>query len=187
MSRGRLGEVTCEIMTLMSWKYHHWKEHRKLRFEYAIRFGKGCCSLFGPVFPLDQARFAGLIDLSGAVYITIIFHSFFGPGPQFRTFFDKKYFVLLWKTYFGGLELKTWLSLYVFCFKCIFFSKLSGDRIRNISRFHQSKEIVVDLSVALPFTISSYNVSSLYLYRRISIENKTWAVFGNSSNNRFIA
>lgn len=102
-------------------------------------------------------------------------------------FFDNKYFVLLWKTYFGGLELKTWLSLYVFCFKCISFSKLSGDRIRNISRFHQSKEIVVDLSVALPFTISSYNVSSLYLYRRISIENKTWAVFGNSSNNRFIA
>ena len=74
-----------------------------------------------------------------------------------------------------------------FLFQMHFFSKLSGDRIRNISRFHQSKEIVVDLSVALPFTISSYNVSSLYLYRRISIENKTWAVFGNSSNNRFIA
>ena len=51
ISRGCQENVTSEIRTLMSWKYHHWKEHRKLRFECAIRFGKGCCSLFGPVFP----------------------------------------------------------------------------------------------------------------------------------------
>ena len=187
MCTGRPGDVTSEIKTLMSWKYHHWKEHRKLRFECAIRFGKGCCSLFGPVFPLDQVRCADLIDLWGAVYMTIIFHSFFGLGPRFRTFFEETYVLLIWKTYFGGLELKTWVSLHVFCFKGIFFLKLCGDRIRKISWIHQSKEIVVDLSLALTSNKSSYKASSLYFYRQIGLENKIWAVFRNSFNNRYIA
>ena len=136
---------------------------------------------------LDQGRYAALIDLWGAVYITVIFHSFFGPGPQFRTFFNEKNVVLIWKTYFGGRKLNTWVWLQVFLFQTHFFSKLGRDGIRKISRMHQSKEIVEDWFVSRTFTKSSYNAPSLYFDRRIRLEGKIWAVFSNSSNNRFIA
>ena len=121
MSRRSPEGVTSKIRTLITWKYHHRKEQRKLSFESAIRFGKGCWLLFGTVFPQIRSAKADLIDLWGAVNIVIIFYSFFGPGPQFRTFSDGKNVVLMWKIYCGGQKTITWVWRHLFCFKSNFF------------------------------------------------------------------